>query len=111
VFTKAVKVPPLDFAVLPGESMASSRDKVVIQPLDVGNYDTLCVRITLFLIHKKMWNVVVDSSATAKQSQDTLARIGLHMKDHHLGKVAAAKPRSCGMTCRLRTRAKARNML
>jgi hypothetical protein len=45
----------------------------------------------LFLIHKKMWNVVVDSSATAEQSQGALALIGLHVKDHHLRKVAAAK--------------------
>jgi hypothetical protein len=40
VFTKAVKVPPLGFAVLSGEGMASSADKVVIEPLDVDNYDT-----------------------------------------------------------------------
>jgi hypothetical protein len=91
VFTKAVKVPPLGFAVLLGESMASSRDKVVIEPLDVDNYDTWCVRMKLFIIHKKMWNVVVDSSASAEQSQGALALIGLHVKDHHLGKVAAAK--------------------
>jgi hypothetical protein len=91
VFTKAVKVPPLSFAVLPGESMASSGDKVVIEPLDVDNYDTWCVRMKLFLIHKKTWNVVMDSSATAEQSQGALALIGLHVKDHHLGKVAAAK--------------------
>jgi hypothetical protein len=91
VFTKAVKVPPLGFAALPGGSMASSGDKVVIEPLDVDNYDTWCVRMKLFLIHKKMWNVVVDSSATAEQSQGALALIGLHVKDHHLGKVAAAK--------------------
>jgi hypothetical protein len=57
----------------------------------VDNYDTWCVRMRFFLIYKKMWNVVVDSSATAGQSQGALALIGLHMKDHHLGKVAAAK--------------------
>jgi hypothetical protein len=38
--------------------MASSGDKVVIEPLDVDNYDTWCVRMKMFLIHKKMWNVV-----------------------------------------------------
>jgi hypothetical protein len=91
VFTKAIKVSPLGFAVLPGESMASSGDKLVIKPLDVDNYDTSSIRIKLFLIHKKMWNVVMDSSATAKQSQGALALVGLHVKDHHLGKVAAAK--------------------
>jgi hypothetical protein len=45
----------------------------------------------LFLIHKMMWSVVMDSSATAEQSQGALALIGLHVKDHHLKKVAAAK--------------------
>jgi hypothetical protein len=79
------------FAVLAGESMASSGDKVVMEPLDVDNYDTWCVGMKLILIHKKMWNVVVDSSATAEQSQGALALIGLHVKAHHLGKVAAAK--------------------
>jgi hypothetical protein len=38
-----------------------------------------------------MWNVVVDSSATAEQSQGAVALIGLHVKDHHLRKVAEAK--------------------
>jgi hypothetical protein len=57
VFTKAVKVPPFGFAVLLRESMASSRDKVVIEPLDMVNYDTWCVDMVVFLIHKKMWNV------------------------------------------------------
>jgi hypothetical protein len=71
--------------------MASSGDKVDIEPLNVDNYDTWCVRMKLFLIHKKMLNVVVDSSATAEQSQGALALIGLHVKDHRLGKVAAAK--------------------
>jgi hypothetical protein len=66
VFTKAVKVPPFGFAVLPRESMASSEDKVVIEPLDVDNYDTWCVEMKLLFIHKKMWNAVVDSSATAE---------------------------------------------
>jgi hypothetical protein len=33
----------------------------------------------------------VDSSATAKQPQGALALTGLHVKDHHLGNVAAAK--------------------
>jgi hypothetical protein len=61
VFTKAVKVPPLGFAVLLGVSMASLGDKVVIEPLDVDNYDTWCVWMKLFLIHKKMWNVVASS--------------------------------------------------
>jgi CO/xanthine dehydrogenase Mo-binding subunit len=69
--------------------MASSGGKVVIEPLDVDNYDTWCVRMKLFFIHKKMWNVVVDSTATAKQLQGALALIGLHVKDHHL--VAADK--------------------
>jgi hypothetical protein len=54
VFTKAVKIPPLGFAVLSGESMASSGDKVVIEPLDVDNYDTWSVKMKLFLIHKKV---------------------------------------------------------
>jgi hypothetical protein len=90
VFTKAVKVPSLGFAMLPGVSMAYLGDKVVIEPLDVDNYDTWCVRMKLFIMHKKMWNVVVDSSATAEQSQGALALIGLHVKDHHFGKVAAA---------------------
>jgi hypothetical protein len=54
VFTKAVKVPPLDSAVLPRESMASSRDKVAIEPLDVDNCNTWCVRLKLFLIQKKI---------------------------------------------------------
>ena len=54
VFTKAVKVPPLCFAVLPGESMASWGDEVVIETLDVDTYDTWWVRMKLFLIHKKM---------------------------------------------------------
>jgi hypothetical protein len=44
-----------------------------------------------YRIHKKMWNVEVDPSANAEQSQGALALIGLHVKDHHLGKVAAAK--------------------
>jgi hypothetical protein len=91
VLPKAVKVPPLGFAVLLEESMASSADKVVIEPLDVDNYDTLCVGMKMFLIHKKMWNVVFDSSATVVQSQGALALIELHVKDHHLKKVASAK--------------------
>jgi hypothetical protein len=91
VFTKAVKVPPLDFAVLSGKNMASSGDEVVIEPLVVDNYNTWCIRMKLFFIHKKMCNVVVDSSATAEQSQGALALIGLHVKDHHLGKVTADK--------------------
>jgi hypothetical protein len=33
----------------------------------------------------------VDYSATAEESQGALALIGLHVKDHHLGKVAATK--------------------
>jgi hypothetical protein len=52
---------------------------------------TMILGMKLFLIHKKLWNVVVDSSATAEQSQGALALIGLHVKDHHLRKVAAAK--------------------
>jgi hypothetical protein len=71
--------------------MASSGDKVVIESLDVDNYDTWCVRMKLLLIHKKLWKVVEDPTATAEQSQGALALIGLHVKDHHLGKVAAAK--------------------
>jgi hypothetical protein len=63
----------------------------VIEPLDVDNYVTWCVRMKLFLIHKKMWSVVVKSSGTAEQSQGALALIGLHVKDHHSRKVAAAK--------------------
>jgi hypothetical protein len=64
--------------------MASLWNKVVIEPLDVDNYDTLCIGIKLFLIHKKIWNVVVDSGATAEQSQGALALIGLPVKDHLL---------------------------
>jgi hypothetical protein len=96
VCSKAVKVSPLRFAVLPRVSMASSGDKVVLEPLNVDNYDTWCIMMKLFLIHKKMWNLVVDSSATAEQSQGVLALIGLHVKDHHLRKVAAAKSDSQG---------------
>jgi hypothetical protein len=111
VFTKAVKVPPLGFAVLSGESMASSGDKVVIEPLDVDNYDTWCVRMKLFLIHKKMWNVVVDSSATAEQSQGALALIELHVKDHHLGKVAAVKTAKDDLETTYKSKSNARKML
>lgn len=71
--------------------MASSWDKVFIEPLNVDNSDSWCVRIKLFLVHKKMWNVVMDSSATAEQSQGALALMELQVKDHPLGKVAAAK--------------------
>jgi hypothetical protein len=71
--------------------MASSGDKVVIEALDVDNYDIWCVRMKLFLIHKKLWKVVEDPTANAEQSQGALAIIGLHVKDHHLRKVAAAK--------------------
>jgi hypothetical protein len=67
VFTKAGKVPPLSFTELLRESMASSGNEVVIKPLDVDKYDTWSFRMKWFLIHKKMWNVVVDSSAPAKQ--------------------------------------------
>jgi hypothetical protein len=70
--------------------MASLGDKVVIESLDVDNYDTWCYRMKLLLIHKKLWKVVEDPTATAEQSQSALALIGLHVKDHHLGKVAAA---------------------
>jgi hypothetical protein len=45
----------------------------------------------LIYIHKMMWNIIVHSRAAAEQSQGALALIGLHVKDHHLGKVAAAK--------------------
>jgi hypothetical protein len=45
----------------------------------------------LLLIHKKLWKVVEDPTATAEQSQGALVLIGLHVKDHHLRKVAAAK--------------------
>jgi hypothetical protein len=71
--------------------MASSGGKVVIESLDVDDYDTWCLRIKLLLFHMKLWKVVEDPSATAKQLQGTLALIGLHVKDHRLGKVAAAK--------------------
>jgi hypothetical protein len=40
--------------------MASLEDKVVIELLNVDNYDTWCIRIKLRLIHKKMWKVVED---------------------------------------------------
>jgi hypothetical protein len=66
--------------------MASSGDKVVIESLDVDNYDTGCVMIKLLLIHKKLWKVVEDPIATAEQSQGAPALIGLHVKDHHFGK-------------------------
>jgi hypothetical protein len=71
--------------------MDSSGDEVVIESLDVDNYDTWCVRMKLLLIHKKLWKVVEDPTATAEQSQGALALIELHVKDHQLGKVAAAK--------------------
>jgi hypothetical protein len=64
--------------------MASSGDKVVIESLDVDNFDTWCVRMKLLLIHKKLWKVVEDPTATAKQSQGALALIGLYVKDHLL---------------------------
>jgi hypothetical protein len=56
--------------------MASSVDKVAIESLDVNNYDTSCIRMKLLLIHKKMWKVVEDPTATAEQSQGALALIG-----------------------------------
>jgi hypothetical protein len=61
-----------------------------------------------------MCNVVVDSSATAEQSQGALALIGLHEKDHHLGKVApvkTAKELWDDLESTYKSKSNARNML
>jgi hypothetical protein len=52
---------------------------------------TPCVRMKLLLIHQKLWKVVEYPTATAEHSQGALALTGLNVKNHHLGKVAAAK--------------------
>lgn len=71
--------------------MADEGVKIKIDPLDAENYVPWSQKMKFLLISKDLWEGVEAPTSHAAKSRRALAMIGLHVKDHHLGTIAACK--------------------
>lgn len=67
-----------------------SQDKFAVEPLDTDNYATWSIKMRAVLQLKGVWNAVINAaSASAEHTNQALALIILHIKDHHLPTVGS----------------------
>ncbi len=71
--------------------MADEGVRIKIDLLDVENYLPWSQKMKFLLISKDLWEGVEAPASNAAKSRKALAIIGLHVKDHHLGTIAACK--------------------
>jgi len=64
-----------------------AEDKPMVEVLDVDNYATWSIRMRALLISKGLWAAVESSTPSTEQDQKALAKIILHVEDHHLATV------------------------
>lgn len=71
--------------------MADEGVRIRIELLDVENYLPWSQKMKFLLISKDLWEGVEAPASHGAKSRRALAIIGLHVKDHHLGTIAACK--------------------
>ena len=64
--------------------MATTENKIVLEPLDSDNYMSWSIRMKALLVSKGLWTAVTVDTEPPADVEKALAQVILHVKDHHL---------------------------